>query len=82
MDDLPGSTFYIRLPLHPPEGTRRVQPFEGEGESRITTDEPKRRENDTRPMPDDVIERARQESEAEARDDYNVNTRIPPERYT
>jgi signal transduction histidine kinase len=82
MDDLPGSTFFVRLPLHPPEGTRRVQPFEGDGEARISTEEPKRRETDTRPMPEGVIDQARRESEAEARDDFNVNTRIPPDRYT
>ena len=30
MDDLPGATFYVQLPLSPPEGTRRVLPFEAE----------------------------------------------------
>jgi signal transduction histidine kinase len=28
-ESYPGSTFYIRLPLHPPENARRVMPFEG-----------------------------------------------------
>ncbi len=33
MEALPGSTFYIRLPIVPPEGARRVMPFEGETEN-------------------------------------------------
>ncbi len=32
-DTLPGSTFFIALPLHPPTGTRRVLPFEVAGQS-------------------------------------------------
>ena len=32
-DKLPGSTFFIALPLHPPTGTRRVLPFEMAGQS-------------------------------------------------
>lgn len=36
MKALPGSTFYVRLPLHPPEGVRRVLPFEEEKKVRST----------------------------------------------
>lgn len=30
MEDLPGSIFYVRLPIDPPAGTGRMKPFEGD----------------------------------------------------
>lgn len=33
-----GSTFYVKLPIVPPQGTRRVLPFEAEGEKRSTNE--------------------------------------------
>lgn len=38
MEDFPGSTFFVRLPLYPPEGVRRVLPFEEEQKVRKTSE--------------------------------------------
>ncbi|MDQ7026171.1 MAG: GAF domain-containing sensor histidine kinase [Anaerolineae bacterium] len=64
MQNPPGSTFFIQLPLEPPSGTRRVLPFEGE-DLDATQGIPDLRELEERPRSDEV---------------NKANTRIPPSR--
>lgn len=37
MERMPGTTFYIRVPVVPPEGARRVMPFEGETDNMLVS---------------------------------------------
>jgi hypothetical protein len=64
MEYPPGSTFYVKLPMEPPAGTRRVLPFEAEDLDN-TQGIPDLRELDTRPQSDEV---------------NRANTRIPRSR--
>lgn len=64
MTNPPGSTFFVKLPLKPPSGTRRVLPFEGE-DLDSTQGIPDLRELEERPRSDEV---------------NAANTRIPPSR--
>ncbi len=49
IEQLPGSVFCVRIPIHPPQGTRRVMPFESEEMPAVprTTSEMRRVEYET-----------------------------------
>ncbi len=53
LNGTPGSTFYVLLPLSPPEHARRVAPFETAGEQERATS-PRKPESTERPTPEHV----------------------------
>jgi len=62
MENLPGTTFYVRIPVHPPEGARRVSPFVEDEQATKPA---------TKSVPDD------DDTQAQGDELSRANTRIP-----